>query len=396
MAGRLLLLGGSHFYRPLIRIAQALGLEVILVDKNPDTVGRQDADLFEAVDIIDEQGVLEVAKRFAVDAILAANDWGIATASVVAQKLSLRGVHPDVVQRCVNKRLMRERWAEKGCANPRFAVTTNLPQARKAAQQIGYPVMLKASDNRGASRGVMRIGSPDELEKHYEYCKGFSYDETVLVEQCLVGSEHSVEAISIDGEVHILAMCDKIKTPYPYRVDKALLYPTALTKEQREQAFATVREAVMALGIEEGPSHTELAFTKEGPRLFECACRGGGGRIFPDIVRITSGVDYAKATIQQLLGEPIKIEPRDAMACALGFIIPEPGVIASIDGVKQVQNWEWVYACESFRKVGEEVVKVKSGGDRAGYYIITAPERAELERRYQQIEKQTLIDTSRR
>ncbi len=389
----LLLLGGSHFYRPLIAKAHELGLRVVLVDKNPNVVGRSEADVFEQADIIDTDAVLAVARNYLVDAILPVNDWGVATASTVAAQLGLRGTPTDVVDAASNKRLMRERWRDAGCANPAYEVTSTSDEAVNAARVIGYPIMLKASDNMGASRGVVRSLDEAELQRQYAYCKGFSRDGTVLVERCAEGSEHSIEALSINGEVHILAISDKVKLPYPYRVDKAVLYPTRLDAARQARIRKTVERAVKALGIVDGPSHTELSFTAEGPVLFETACRGGGGRIFSDIVFLVTGVDYAKETLKHLLGQPVSLRPTRHAAAALGFITPPPGRILDLDGVEEATRLPYVFACESLKAIGETVTEVKSGGNRAGYYIVTAETRDDVERCFEEMEQKTLIRT---
>ncbi|MBS1724935.1 MAG: acetyl-CoA carboxylase biotin carboxylase subunit [Armatimonadetes bacterium] len=75
--------------------------------------------------------------------------------------------------------------------------------ALKTAQEIGYPVLLKAVAG-GGGRGIRRVDSPDDIQKLWKLCQSeaqasFGNDE-MLVEKCVVNPRH-VE-IQVLGDEH--------------------------------------------------------------------------------------------------------------------------------------------------------------------------------------------------
>jgi pyruvate carboxylase subunit A len=79
----------------------------------------------------------------------------------------------------------------------------NADEALKLAKEIGYPVMLKAT-NGGGGRGIRRCDSDDELVKNYERVvseasKAFGKPE-VFIEKCVVNPKH-IE-VQVIGDSH--------------------------------------------------------------------------------------------------------------------------------------------------------------------------------------------------
>ncbi|MBW2988293.1 ATP-grasp domain-containing protein, partial [Candidatus Woesearchaeota archaeon] len=387
-----LLLGGSHFYAPAIKHIHEMGMKVLLVDRDPEPIGKRFADYFENINIVDATNVKRVAKAYDVDAVMAVNDYGVMTASKVSQALGLIGNPEEVALATTVKSVMRERWKEAGVPIPKFRIVKSLKEAIFAVDEIGgYPVILKPSGNMGASRGVRKVSSVEELKAAFKLSA--MYDQSILVEEYLVGSEHSVEGLVYDGEVEIIAVSEKIKTPEPYRVDLAVIYPSSLTNEQLKQVEAAVIAAAKSLGIKNGAIHAEVCYTAQGPKLFEIASRPGGGRIPSDCVPLHNGVDMTKELVKVLLGISPSIKKRYFRGVVLGFIIAKPGVVVDISECERLNKLPFVHVCESLKRVGDRVGPVRAGGDRAGYFIVTGKTRDEALSHYFELSEMDIIKT---
>ena len=89
---RLLVLNGSFSEATLIEKAKELGYYVITSGNNPSLIGHAFADEYIGCDYSDKESILELVKKNKIDRIVScANDFGVITASYVAEKLSLPG-----------------------------------------------------------------------------------------------------------------------------------------------------------------------------------------------------------------------------------------------------------------------------------------------------------------
>src|SRR5690625_3956478 len=93
---RLLILGAGFLQSFGIKKAKQLGYYTIAVDKNPNSIGFQYADEYGIVDIVNLEECLKFARDKEIDGVMtAATDYGVLTASYVAQELSLPGINYD-------------------------------------------------------------------------------------------------------------------------------------------------------------------------------------------------------------------------------------------------------------------------------------------------------------
>jgi dTDP-4-amino-4,6-dideoxygalactose transaminase/biotin carboxylase len=391
---KLLVLGGSHFYAPVIKLLQEKGLSVLLVDKDPNPVGKKYANFFENIDIVESDAVIDIAKKYDIDAVMAINDYGVMTASKVASALGLIGNYENVALATTNKAIMRQKWYEADVPIPKFKLVTKIYQALNCIEELGgYPVIIKPSNNMGASKGILKISSDEELKQAFS--KSQRIDKDILLEEYLIGSEHSVEGLVYQNKATILAISDKIKTPEPFRVDKAVQYPSRLSAAEKRRVESVVIKAAKSLGVKYGAIHAEVCYTKSGPKLFELASRPGGGRIPNDCLPLYNGINMSSELAKLLLDEDFSTVKQYSKSVILGFITPPPGTIQSISGCSEAEKMDYVYVCESLKKVGDDITEVKTGGDRAGYFIVKADNIDTAYDYYQEMQKKTLIRTEK-
>ena len=372
MTGKtLMILGAGHFMVPAIKTAKEMGLKVLVIDRNPHAEGFRFTDFCENVDITDIDGSIRIAKKYNIDGIIPLNDYGVKTASMVAESRGLVSIKPEIADIAVNKRLMREVWTKKGVPCPKFRISETFNHARDAAEEIGFPVILKPTDSMGGSRGVIKINNIKELEKTFNFSKEYSRSGWILVEEYVTGDECSVESITHKGKTYVLAISDKTKFPPPYRVDKSVTYPTKHSKNVQDKIKKIAENAVHAIGIDVGPSHLELSVTKDGIKLFEIGARTGAGGLIPAVqVPIVYGINMMKETIRIALDEAPEITKEERLyGSDLRFLSPDPGKVKRITGLEEAMNLEGVVVGKCFVKPGDIVNPIRSGTDRPGYLV---------------------------
>ena len=380
MKKRVLILGASRYYVRTILAAQELGYEVVVTDKNPESAGFQYADYAEIIDIIDVEGTVKVASKYRVSGILPINDFGVQTAARVAATLGLTGISWEAALNATNKGRMRKIWQESEVPSARFSVVQNLEEALKGIENIGsFPVIVKPCDSRGGgSRGVSKVDSLEDLKESFSFAQSVYEDPSVVIEEFLEGSEHSIETLTFNGTTYILAVGDKIKTPPPFRVDKSVIYPSAIKGDKMKQMKKVAIDAVCSLGIEIGAAHVELCVTKDGPKLFEVGARCGGGGTPDPIVPFVTGINMFKEFIKITVGEPPhQLRPTQHKGCCYHFLTPRPGRLRKVHGLEEVSGWPFILDCGVVVKENDQIQKIKEGSNRAGFVIAGGESREE-------------------
>lgn len=377
---KVLILGASRYYALSIEAARKAGYHVIAVDQKEGSYGFRFADEYYVCDIVDKEAILDLAKRLEIDAIVPINDYGVPTAAFVAEHIGIAGISQETALWATSKNHMRNKWVEKGIPCPQVHLALTRADFEEGIEKIGFPCIFKpAHGYGGASRGVIVVNKSGELDEAIEFTQKFYDNKETLIESFIEAEvEHSAEVIVYKGEPHVIAIADKVKTPLPYRVDKNVIYPTRIEGHRLQELKTVIKDSVIALGIDVGAAHVEMATIKDGFVLFELGARCGGGGTPAPIVPYATGVEEFVETVRVLAGdEPRQLKPSLNRGCNYHFITPKPGIISSIKGEETVRNHENVLDFDLFVKPGDKINEVTVGTERAGFIIATGENREE-------------------
>src|SRR5207245_9231336 len=104
-----------------------------------------------------------------------------------------------------------------------------------------------------------------------------------------------------------------------------------------DSVVETARAAAEALGIENGPTYTQLRLGPAGPRVVELAARLGGGHD-AELCRAALGVDLNGVAIAAALGEPLRrqqLAPKARVGGAcVKFLVAPAGRLLGVDGLE--------------------------------------------------------------
>jgi biotin carboxylase len=381
-----LVLGAGRHQRAAILRARELGYRVAALDGNPRAVAQEDADHFEAVDFSDIAAAVEAARRIRPDGVLTITaDRAVPAVAAVAEALALPGIGSEAARVLTHKVDMRRRLAEAGLPQPRFGWARSLPEALAAAEEVGYPAVIKPADS-GGQRGVCRVESAADLEARLEEALRESPGGEVIVEQFLEGTEMNAMAVVRDGDVRLLTLSDRLSPPGAgFAVGWIHLYPASLNGNGLEVAERLVRESVEALGLSTGIAFPQLMAVPDGSvQVVEVAARIPGGQM-ADLVRHAVGVDLVEIALRLAVGEEVPDAlclPRFRQPLAIRFFTAEPGPlptgrVRSVGSLERVLGAPGVVQAESYLVPGETIRPVRRDGDRRGYVIAigeTGPE----------------------
>ena len=364
----IMILGASILQLPAIQKAMEMGLKVVALDMNPDAVGFNVPGVVkEVISTIEIDAAVEAAKRHKIDGVMTlATDMPMRTVAAVAKECGLVGVTEETAVKATDKSVMREALKAAGVPVPKFFRVTSIDEYKTAVDQIVGPFMVKPADSSG-SRGILKVEDRSDLDSAYNYTKQFSHNGIVVVEECMIGPEVSVETLAIDGEVQVIQITDKITTGAPHFVEMGHTQPTRLDCAEEIEKVAIA--ANKAVGIENGPSHTEIIVTKDGPKIVEIGARLGGDCITTHLVPLSTGVNMVEACIRIALGEKPDITPTLRCGSAIRYFKQHAGVVKTIEGLEDAEKMTGVKQISIVHGVGETITEITDSGSRMGFVI---------------------------
>jgi biotin carboxylase len=371
---RLLVLGAGPAQLGLLESAASRGVWVAVADRDPGAPGFRYADRRCILSTEDEPAIDRLIDALQVDGIIApGTDWPVGVAARAASRARLpHPLDPDTAILATNKQRQRERLAKSEVPQPRYWVIGG----EKELPRIDPPVVVKAPDRQG-QKGLTLVRRRRDLREAVRLARATSRNGVALVEELVTGPEVTVIGLSVRGAFHALAVTDRIVAEPPaFGVALAHVWPS---ETDAAVAAAVAERAVLALGIESGPSYTQLRFGDTGPQVIEVAARLGGGHD-AELVQAATGVDLNGLAIDAALGrEPVLTQHEHRVGGAVTrFLVAPPGVFESAEIPEGLEGVERV---RIYRERGHVFTPLRRGADRAGAVLAVGASRAEaLER----------------
>jgi len=366
----------GKWQRHAICEARAAGLKVLALDTDPHAEGFAVADHILNTDLSDHEAIIRQVKSLGKNiqgAVSFVSEAGMMLAARLREEFNLPGPRTDLALRLLDKAVQRKIWMEQGVPGPRWEVFDHPDMVVAAISRFGFPLIIKPTDASG-SRGVTKLESvADDLQG--AVCRAFQFSKSgkVIMESYMAGTEFTVEVFAVGGTVHVLAVTEKKKVAGTRGTVARELATPDRPAEIVTRIADTVVAAYRALGYLDGPGHAEAILMADGSvGLVEAAGRGGGFMIFDELIPAVSGVNIARATALQAVGQEVGTIENRKQAAVLRFFPSRPGILRKISGFESANSLAGVIAAP-FAKVGNRFHQATVDGDRLGYILSRAP-----------------------
>ena len=227
------------------------------------------------------------------------------------------GPEPESMERLSDKAVLKELVQQTGLSViPGTKAVASVEEAKKAAEKIGYPVMLKACAG-GGGRGIRLIRTAEELEEAYFQATGEALsafgDGSVYLEKYIFPARH-VE-LQILADEYGNAVCLGDRDCSLQRRNQKLMEETpspGVGKEQRNRILALAVDAVKQMGYV-GVGTLEFLLDKDGNFWFmEMNVRL---QVEHCVTEMLVGMDLVKWQIRVAAGIPLNFEQKDISIC---------------------------------------------------------------------------------
>jgi len=340
---------------------------------------------------------------FVFDAVLSLCwDCGLSV-SRIAEYFHLPCIPFASAEKATVKSLRSESFESYGVPAPKYKLAIGYNDLVKKTKGIGFPLVLKPV-NLSSSKGVIMVNDISELEGAFIYCKGFSKEDAVIINEYVRGVEYSTEGLMIGGRFYMTGISERVfhyKKCKPLFVEIGDIMPTLLQNNEIASSASITGKAALAVGITDGVVKGDLIYTTDKEiKVFEIAPRLGGPRFGTEMIPLSNGTNILRAAIQQSLGEKINMEyllPKFNKGMVNRSIFPNPGRIRRIAGFDKISTMPGYYDFKWWGvkplMVGDFVPKPENTCGGVGYIITTGKDRDEAIKNADEIEKTIIIET---
>ena len=212
-----------------VKTIKEAGFEAIIINNNPETVSTDyttsDKLYFEPLCEEDVMNVIELEKP---DGIIAS--LGGQTAVNLAKPLEDRGVKIigtdcTAIEKAENRDAFEKLLSDLAIPQPQGRAVTNIEEGVKAANEIGYPVLVRPSFVLGGR--AMQIVAKEEHLRHYlKTAVEIDEDKPVLVDKYICGKEVEIDAICDGKDVFVPGIMELVERTGVHSGDSISVYPT--------------------------------------------------------------------------------------------------------------------------------------------------------------------------
>lgn len=342
---KLAIMGGGIMASYFGEACHRLGYEGHYFSQIDGKVDENEVDVFHEINIFDKDGIVAICKDIGIDGVVATTELSVPITAYVANKLGLLGNKPEVAQVITDK--YRNRECIKGLTDllsPKYAEVSSIEEIIDS--DVPYPIILKPVCL-GGKRGISVVYNEKQLPGAFEYAiKSFHKDvkPKIIAEQFLDGGmECSVESISFKGVHTIIQITQKDSSGAPHCVELGHHQPAPLDKDLWAKVVNGVSSGLTAIGVENGPCHTEVKIVDGKVYLIEFNVRPGGDHIWWPMVELSTGFDIIAAVAQAATGElkPIDVNSFKHRYAGLYYVVKQTAYLKPIFDICDKEPWCW-------------------------------------------------------
>ena len=225
------------------------------------------------------------------DRVICLWEPGVVLAAKLRVALGVGGMSVDDAIAFRNKDIMKARVAAAGIRTPKHRGATTAAEVRAAAEEIGYPLIIKPIDGAG-SMDTFRVDDAKELEG---ILKRLTHIDHVNVEEFIEAEEFTFDTVCVGGEMQFFNVGFYRPRPLAARSNEWISPQTLSYRNVDDPKLASGRamgeKVLKVLGYEHGFTHMEWYLKADGEAVFgEVAARPPGARTV-DLMNFASDVD---------------------------------------------------------------------------------------------------------
>lgn len=290
------------------------GYETIMVNCNPETVSTDydtsDKLYFEPLTVED---VLSIYEKERPEGVIV--QFGGQTPLNIANELAEAGVRilgtsPEAIDLAEDRDRFRQMMRELGIPMPESGMATNLEEALRIAERIGYPLMVRPSYVLGG-RGMEVVYDAEMLKEYVAAAVDVTPDRPILIDRFLENAiEAEADAISDGTDTYVPAVMEHIELAGVHSGDSAcVIPPVSLAGKHIDTIYDYTRKIARDLKVV-GLMNIQYAIADDTVYVLEANPRAS--RTVPLVSKICN-VNMVRIATQLMMGKKLSelnLKPR--------------------------------------------------------------------------------------
>ena len=229
------------------------GYEAIIINNNPETVSTDytcsDKLYFEPLTVEDVMNIVDLEKPMGIIASL-----GGQTAINLAEPLMKRGVKIigtdcDAIERAENRDAFEKVLRELDIPQPKGHAVTKIEDGVAAANEIGYPVLVRPSFVLGG-RAMQIVANEKQLRHYLQTAVEIDADKPVLVDKYIIGKEVEVDAVCDGTDVFVPGIMELVERTGVHSGDSISVYPSfSISQKVKDTILDYTKRLGLGIGI---------------------------------------------------------------------------------------------------------------------------------------------------
>ncbi len=282
------------------------GYETIIVNNNPETVSTDfdiaDKLYFEPLTPEDVESIVDIEKPDGAVVQFGGQTAIKLTESLMKMGVPILGTAAEDVDAAEDRELFDE-ILEK-CQIPRPAGQTvfTAEEAKKAANELGYPVLVRPSYVLGG-QGMQICINDNDIDEFIGIINQIAQDHPILVDKYIVGKEIEVDAVCDGKDILIPGIMEHIERTGVHSGDSISVYPApSITPEIEAKLVDYTEKLARALHVK---GMINIQFIVAGNEVYIIEVNPRSSRTVPYISKVT-GIPIVPLATQVICGHTLK------------------------------------------------------------------------------------------
>ena len=337
-----------------VKTIQEMGYEAIVINNNPETVSTDyttaDKLYFEPLTAEDILNITDLEKPLGVITSLGGQTAVNLTEQLSARRVTIIGTDTEAIFKAEDRDAFEIVLKTLGIPHPKGIAVTDLESGKKAAKEIGYPVLVRPSFVLGG-RAMEIVANEEMLVRYLKNAVEVDADKPVLVDHYIVGKEVEIDAVCDGQSVFLPGIMELVERTGVHSGDSISVYPPfSISGKVKDTIWEYTKKLGTGLGIK-GLFNIQFIIDPDD-NVFIIEVNPRASRSVPFLSKST-GIPLVDIATRVMLGETLK----------------EQGLADTI--AKEKQFWYVKAPAFSFEKLnGMDAYlspEMKSTGEAIGY-----------------------------
>ena len=282
------------------------GYETIIINNNPETVSTDfdiaDKLYFEPLTPEDVENIVNIEKPDGAVVQFGGQTAIKLTESLMKMGVPILGTSAENVDAAEDRELFDEILEQCQIPRPKGQTVFTAEEAKKAANELGYPVLVRPSYVLGG-QGMQIAINDEDVEQYIGIINRIAQEHPILVDKYLVGKEIEVDAVCDGEDIVIPGIMEHIERAGIHSGDSISVYPaqtiSKTAKATIEEYTKRLAKALHVIGM------INIQFIVCGEEVYVIEVNPRSSRTVPYISKVT-GIPIVPLAAKAIMGYKLK------------------------------------------------------------------------------------------